>query len=280
MTASLSTPYRLIALDLDGTLTSSEKMITPRTFAALMRAQEAGVRLVLASGRPTKGIVSPATQLQLEQYGGFVLSFNGGRILDWHSRATVYRRSVDLDLIRPVFDLVSAHGLSLVSYLPEHLLVVGNDSPYLQEESRINGMPVAFTDHFVEEASAIVGGPPKFLVPGPPDEILVLEREAKALLGNRMEITRSAPYFLEFMSRGIDKGLSLARLLEHLGWERTALMAFGDGCNDLSMIRFAGMGVAMANAADELKAAADVITRSNDEDGVADIVERFVLSPA
>lgn len=75
--------YRIIALDLDGTLTNSQKVITPRTFEALMRAQHEGIRIVLASGRPTYGISSLAKQLQIAKFGGFVLSYNGGRIIDW-----------------------------------------------------------------------------------------------------------------------------------------------------------------------------------------------------
>lgn len=91
--------YRIISLDLDGTLTNSQKVITPRTFEALMRAQREGVRIVLASGRPTYGISSLAQQLQLDKFGGFVLSYNGGRIMDWRTEKAIYSQTVDTALI-------------------------------------------------------------------------------------------------------------------------------------------------------------------------------------
>ena len=105
-----------------------------------------------------------------------------------------------------------------------------------------------------------------------------LEPRMKADLGEEMEIFRSAPFFLELMPKGIDKALSLSRLLEHLGIAREESIACGDGYNDLSMIRFAGLGVAMANAEEAVKNEADHITLSNEEDGVAAVIEQFILS--
>lgn len=277
MNKSTALPYSIIALDLDGTLTNSEKNITLRTFDALMKAQREGVRLVLASGRPTFGIAALANQLQLADYGGYVLSYNGGRIIDWREKTVIFSQVVDQKLVPILYDFAEKAQLPIVTYLPEAILASKNEGEYLAEEARINGMPVVVAQNFVEEAMQIAGGSTKFLIPGEPELLIQLESEMKAALSEQMEVFRSAPFFLELPPKGIDKAQSLQRLLTHLGLERESLMAFGDGFNDLSMIQFAGQGVAMANAVEEVKSIADFVTTSNEEDGIAHALEQLLF---
>ena len=277
MNKSTALPYSIIALDLDGTLTNSEKIITPRTFDALMKAQREGVRLVLASGRPTFGIAALANQLQLADYGGYVLSYNGGRIIDWCEKTVIFSQVVDQKLVPILYDFAEKNQLPIVTYLPEAILASKNEGEYLAEEARINGMPVVVAQNFVEEAMQIAGGSTKFLIPGEPELLIQLESEMKAALSEQMEVFRSAPFFLELPPKGIDKAQSLQRLLTHLGLERESLMAFGDGFNDLSMIQFAGQGVAMANAVEEVKSIADFVTTFNEEDGIAHALEQLLF---
>ena len=277
MNKSTALPYSIIALDLDGTLTNSEKNITPRTLDALMKAQREGVRLVLASGRPTFGISALANQLQLADYGGYVLSYNGGRIIDWCEKTVIFSQVVDQKLVPILYDFAEKAQLPIVTYLPEAILASKNEGEYLAEEARINGMPVVVAQNFVEEAMQIAGGSTKFLIPGEPELLIQLESEMKAALSEQMEVFRSAPFFLELPPKGIDKAQSLQRLLTHLGLERESLMAFGDGFNDLSMIQFAGQGVAMANAVEEVKSIADFVTTSNEEDGIAHALEQLLF---
>lgn len=277
MNKSTALPYSIIALDLDGTLTNSEKNITPRTLDALMKAQREGVRLVLASGRPTFGIAALANQLQLADYGGYVLSYNGGRIIDWCEKTVIFSQVVDHKLVPILYDFAEKAQLPIVTYLPEAILASKNEGEYLAEEARINGMPVVVAQNFVEEAMQIAGGSTKFLILGEPELLIQLESEMKAALSEQMEVFRSAPFFLELPPKGIDKAQSLQRLLTHLGLERESLMAFGDGFNDLSMIQFAGQGVAMANAVEEVKSIADFVTTSNEEDGIAHALEQLLF---
>ena len=176
-----------------------------------------------------------------------------------------------------LLELADAHGLPLLTYRGDCILATRNDSVYLDEEARINQMPVEVATDFVE-ASCLDGGVPKCLIPGAPELLVELEEKMKAFFGEALSISRSAPFFLEIMAPGVGKDHSLARLLAQLDLTREQLIAFGDGFNDLTMLRFAGMGVAMANAADEVKAVADFVTLSNDEDGVAHAVEKWVLN--
>lgn len=278
MSQTLTSPFRLIALDLDGTLTNSDKVITPHTFEVLMRAQAAGVRLVLCSGRPTYGIAALARQLKLEENGGFVLSCNGANIIDWTTGDLLFRQPLEARFLPQLLGLADAHGLPLLTYRGDCILATRNDSPYLDEEARINQMPVEVATDFIAEASSLEGGAPKCLIPGDPELLVELEEKMKTIFGDTLSISRSAPFFLEIMAPGVGKDHSLARLLAYLALSREQLIAFGDGFNDLTMLRFAGMGVAMANAADEVKAVADFVTLSNDEDGVGHAVEQWVLN--
>ena len=119
---------------------------------------------------------------------------------------------------------------------------------------------------------------PKFLMTEDGDYLAMVEPRVKAALGKNFSVYRSEPYFLEVLPKGIDKARSLGRLLEILGMKREQMIACGDGYNDLSMIRFAGLGVAMENAVLPVRQEADYITLSNNEDGVAHVVEKFMLS--
>ena len=113
---------------------------------------------------------------------------------------------------------------------------------------------------------------------GHPEKLAILEKEMQQKFGDRLSIYRSEPFFLEFMPMNVDKANSLAHLLEHLGLKREELIAIGDGFNDLSMIKYAGLGVAMSNAQEIVKENADKVTKSNEEDGVAYIIEEYLTA--
>ena len=118
---------------------------------------------------------------------------------------------------------------------------------------------------------------PKMLMVGHGEYMATVEQKIQEVMQGRLSIYRSEPFFLEVMAKGIDKAASLERLLQHTGIKREEMIACGDGFNDLSMIKFAGLGVAMQNAQEVVKQQADYITDSNDEDGVAKVVETFLL---
>ena len=141
-------------------------------------------------------------------------------------------------------------------------------------EAFINKMPVTLYDDFARQVQYPIN---KCLIVGDPKRLIPLEQSLASAYKGRLSVYRSAAFFLECVPPGIDKAASLGRLIENLGIRREELIAVGDGYNDLSMIRFAGLGVAMANAAREVQDAADYITWSNQEDGVAHVVEKFFL---
>lgn len=265
-----------IALDLDGTLTNSHKEVTPRTRTALLRAQSEGHIIILASGRPTYGIEPVAECLGLHEKGGYILSYNGGKIVDARSGDELFSQHLPGEAIPIIYKYACTHHHALLGYVGRDIVTEMPTDPYVLEESRINRMAVREVPCLTE---AIDAQPTKLLMTGEPPLMARAEAELQALLENSMEVYRSAPFFLELVPKGIDKAQSLLRLLSRLKLQPADLIAFGDGYNDLSMLRLAGMGVAMANAAPEVRAGADAVTLSNDEDGVAVYIEKL-LSPS
>lgn len=265
--------YKLIVLDLDGTLTNSQKVITPRNRETLIRVQEQGVRLVLASGRPTYGIVPLANELRMNEFGGFILSYNGGEIINWETGEMIYENVLPNDVVPVLYESARTHHLSILTYDGAEIVTENSKDPYVEKEAFLNKMAVRETNDFLTDITLPVA---KCLIVGDADELIPLESELSLRLQGKINVFRSEPYFLELVPQGIDKAQSLAVLLKELGISREEIIAIGDGYNDLSMIKFAGLGIAMGNAQEPVKKAADYITLSNEEDGVAKAIDRHM----
>lgn len=265
-------PYRVIALDLDGTLTNHEKIVTPKTHEALLKAQDNGAIIVLASGRPTYGIQPVAECLELDKRGGYILSYNGGKIVNTKTKEELFSQFLPDNVIPVIYKYAKEKNHALLGYAGNEIVTEMPDDQYVKEESRINKMNIRQVDNLLEHLEP---HPTKLLMTGDPADMIKAEEDLAELLGNQMDVFRSAPFFLELVPQGIDKAQSLRRLLAKVNLTPEDMIAFGDGYNDLSMLRLAGMGVAMANAAPEVRAEADYITLSNEEDGVAAALEHF-----
>ena len=267
--------YKYIVLDLDGTLTNSEKEITAHTHRTILKAQHLGVRIILASGRPTFGITPLAKALELHHYNGYVLAFNGGKIINCQTQEVMYEKVLDASYIPYLYKQAVKNGVTIISYDDESIITEDPTDIYVQKEAFLNKMPVRQVDNFVE---AINFAPSKCLIVGEPEKLVKLEKELKRHLDGALEVYRSEPYFLEIVPLHIDKAKSLSLLFEKIGTTKEEVIAIGDGFNDLSMIQLAGKGVAMANAQESVKACADYVTLSNEEDGVAHAIEKFIFA--
>ena len=265
-------PFRAIALDLDGTLTNHDKVVTPRTRQALLQAESKGAIIILASGRPTYGIVPVAECLELEKRGGYILSYNGGNIVNAKTGEKLFSQFLPDAVIPILYKYAKEKNHALLGYAGNEIITEMPDDQYVKEESRINKMNIRKVDNLLD---ALEPHPTKLLMTGDPTDMIKAEEELVEILGEKMDIFRSAPFFLELAPKGIDKAQSLLRLLSKINLTPADLMAFGDGYNDLSMLKLAGVGVAMANAAPEVRADADYVTLSNEEDGVAEALLHF-----
>lgn len=265
----------VLALDLDGTLTNSKKEITPHTIETLQRAIAAGVHVVLASGRPLVGITKLAEKLNLYELGGFILAYNGAQIIDLKSGKEIVSAVIPEQYYQEIYDAaVKIAGVSIISYLDGSIYSETPEDPYVQKETFCCGVPVQKTENLVAELKAPVH---KFLIPGEPAKLARAADYLRKQFNGVLSVTYSEPYFLEVMTVGIHKAASLEHILHYLHTDRTHLMACGDGMNDVEMLKFAGLSVAMGNACEAAKACARVVTDTNDNDGVAKAVERYIL---
>lgn len=264
--------YKIMVLDIDGTLTNSEKEITQKTHNSLIDYQERGGKIVIASGRPTKGVLPYAKKLELEKYGGFVMSFNGGKIINCQSGETVFSANLPLEFLPEICKEVYKTDIGINTYEGDNLIVGNGVNEYTKIESTIIGLDIKEVEDFADYVNFNIN---KCLLSGNPDEVLELEKILSKSLGDKLGIFRSEPFFLEIVPKGIDKAFSIDRLIKAIGIKTEECIACGDGFNDITMIEYAGLGVGMANANEKLKAVADFITKSNDEDGIAYVVEKF-----
>lgn len=274
---SVNMKYKMIALDLDGTLTNSKKIITPETKRALFAYQKQGGRVILASGRPTPGIVPLAKELELEKYNGFILAFNGSRIQNCATGEVLFNQTLKIDEMAEIHRLTEKYHMNVLTYEGDVIYTENELDPYALLEQRITKMQMVQ----VPDISKAVKTPAnKCLMTGEPEILIEVEKKVKEAMGDRIEVYRSQDFFLELVPQHVDKAASLDRLLETLKIKKEELIACGDGLNDLSMIQYAGLGVAMQNAHQDIQNVADYITLSNDEDGIAHVLEKFVFVAA
>lgn len=267
--------YEMIFLDIDGTLTNSNKEITPRTKEVLIAAQERGCKVAIASGRPDCGVNKLAKEIKLDVFGGYVLPFNGCHIRNFKTNELIFNRELDLDSFQKAYAFAKLNGIDIITYENDCIIAENPDNKQLEIEQRINDMPVKIVDSLLEYVNF---GIPKCLLLGEPEWLAKLEPLLRHLLIDTAEVFRSEPFFLEVMPKDVNKATSIARLIEMLGIKREDTIACGDGYNDVSMIQYAGLGVAMENACDAVKSVADFVTLSNENDGIAYVVERFLIT--
>lgn len=268
--------YKLLVLDVDGTLLNENKEITPRTQAALLKAQQMGVHVVLASGRPTGGVMPLAKALELDNYGGFVLSYNGGQIINVQTGELLFEKRIDPEMIPYLEQKAIKNDFTIFTYRKDLLITNHPNNQHVIEEADLNNLKIVGVDSFSE---AIDFAPCKCVLTSDDEEALVgLENHWKKRLSGVLEAYRTEDYFLEVAPYFINKGNTLAVLMELLKVTTEEVVAIGDGVADVSMLQLAGTGVAMGNARDSVKVCADFTTLPNTMDGVAVAIEKAILA--
>ena len=268
--------YKILVLDVDGTLLTNDKEISKRTLAALLKVQQMGVRIVLASGRPTYGLMPLAKKLELGNYGGFILSYNGGQIIDALNGEVLFERRINPEMIPYIEKKAKKNGFTLFTYHDDTIITNTLDNVHVLDEAKLNNLNVVLESYL---SAAIDFAPCKCMLVSDDEEALTsLENHWKRQLNGALDVFRSEDYFLEVVPCGIDKANTLGALLEKLNVKRDEVMAIGDGVCYVTMIQLAGMGVAMGHSRDSVKVCADYVTTSNEEDGVALAVENLILA--
>lgn len=257
-----------MAVDLDGTLLRSDRTVSDRTVAALRAAEAAGARVVLVTGRPPRFVTALA-----ERTGGHetVICANGGLVWDLATGTAVSVDGIDPGLVLAFAGQVRARVPGVLFAL-EQVRGISREPDWPALDPRhVTGARIGALADLVD-ASVV-----KLLVRGPVGtDVAVLRELVAGLAAGRVEVTWSVPGdvpLVEVSARGVDKGSALARLAADLGVPAVDVVAFGDMPNDVAMLRWAGTGVAMGQAHPDLLAVADRVTASNDEDGVALVLE-------
>ncbi len=264
---------KVLVLDIDGTLTDSNKEITLSTKEAILDIMREGHKVILASGRPTPGMRRYEQELELEKYGGYLISYNGGRIVDCRSGEILYQRTLPLTVLPDLYSFANRNGCGLVTYLGSTVISAFEPDEYIKLEARINGLPIKPVEHFVDFVDFEIH---KCLMTADAGRAAVFEKELQEKYGQWVGVYRSEPFFIEIMPPNVNKATSLERLLEAIGQRQENTVCCGDGFNDICMIKYGRVGVAMGNAQPEVKAAADYITATNDEDDLVQAIDEFI----
>lgn len=266
---------KILALDLDGTLTNSRKEITPETKQAIRAVQKKGHLVVLASGRPTPGAKAVADCLKLNEYGGYLLSYNGARVMNCMTGELLFQETMPGDVVPQIFAMAEELGIGMMTYQEDEIVAGSKVDGYMELEAGINGLEI---HSYPDPAGQLRQAVNKCLGTAAPEIAGEIEKKYADMFGKCINVGRSEPFFIELTPLGVDKASSLERLRNMLGCAREDIIACGDGFNDKCMVQYAGLGVAMANAQTVVKEAADYVTRrSNDENGVVEVIEKFIL---
>lgn len=262
--------YKLIAVDMDGTLLNSSKQITDKTADTVRRAIEQGVIFTLSTGRPIRGVEKYRQQLDLKFP---IITYNGAMVVQGDTNEVVYSVNLEENDAVKIWQLGNSYGTTMCVWSNNTLYCnVLNERSY--DYSKLTGIePQLLTD--ISEILSC--GVTKILWYDDVDVISKWQREIQPEYFDSVTFCTSQPIFLEFFNSKVSKAVAMEKIGEMYGVSSDEMIAIGDGFNDLSMIDYAGLGVAMANAPDEVKSHADYVTLSNDEDGVSHVIEKFVL---
>lgn len=265
----------LIALDMDGTLLDSNGVISPENHAAVQKAKEAGIKVVLCTGRPLPGVKPYLEQLNLISEGDYVITYNGALIQHSHNGTIVAHHTLDRQDFMVVSEWAEKAGLHFHGVNDSGIYTPNkNISYYSVRESFITTVPLRYRSRKEIPSDMTFS---KLMMVDPPE---IMEKGLEKLpkdISDRYTVLRSELFFLEFMHKQASKGQSLKHLADNLGSSRERVLAIGDNENDVDMIAYAGIGIAMDNAVDAAKEVSNHTTLSHDENGVAQAILEFAF---
>ncbi len=266
--------FDLIALDLDDTLLRSDLTIGDEDREALIRAEERGILLVLATGRGPEGMRRFWQVLGMDRRPGWAIGYNGALVVRTDTGEELIRHELTSDVARLVVEICHTQDFAVQTYR-DGQIKVSRENDWTHHDSYLTGLP----NVVVSDAELVQPAPVKLVIPGDPARLPDLKLKIVKKLGEQADVVISKPYFLEVLPPGVNKGRSLERLCGILGIERHRVMALGDAMNDAEMLEWAGFGVAMANSVPAIKSLAQAVTeRDHDHGGVAEALHRWVLT--
>lgn len=267
--------YKLVAIDMDGTLLNTEKKVSKRNKKAIQDAVENGAMVVISTGRGFTGIKNYLDELGLNKKGQYALTMNGGAAYDCHSKKNITRIGLEPKDVLEIHDMNEKIGLKMQAYTLDKCLAK-EENEFTKFEREHIGTEIKILDFYkdIHKHDDIM----KVLLL---DDPAILDEKIKLIpqeIQEKYTLVKSLPMCLEVLNKNCNKGLGLKELIDKLGIKREEIIAIGDESNDFEMIEFAGLGVAMGNANEQIKSIANYITDTNDEHGVAKVIEKFILN--
>lgn len=267
--------YKLIAVDLDGTLYNDQIKITPDTLTAMIKAQEMGIRIALASGRPLPGLFHARDLLNLNEHHGMLVAYNGGKIVDTTTNEVLYDKYIPDDLAIELLEHFKDYPVTPIIDDGKVLYVTDKNGYRVKEEAFNDSMEYVEVPSLTEHLDFHLN---KILTAVDPSKTYDVLEVIGMPFRDQVTFVRTAPYYIEAIPVGTSKASGLSKVCKDLGIDPSEVIAFGDAENDLEMVQFAGHGVAMGNACDTLKNAADEVTLTNNEDGIAHVLNRLLFN--
>lgn len=266
---------KLIAIDIDGTLLNSQHQITPRVLESIQKAEKQGIKVVLCTGRPLLGVADQLHQLKLDQGENYVITYNGSLVQEVISKKIIASYTLSYENFIEIESMARLLGSHLHTLDLQHIYTANTHiSPYTIHEATLTKMPLHYrpVDHMTPEMTIV-----KMMMIEPEEKLDQVIARIPDWFKEKYTTVKSAPFYFEVLNKQASKGSAVRLLADYLGIKQEEVMAIGDQENDATMIEYAGMGVAMGNATPAIKALANIETLSNDEDGVAHIIEKFAL---
>lgn len=261
--------YKLLVLDLDDTLLRDDLTISEKNKTAIKAAVEKGVTVVLGSGRAPIAMRKYIQALDLNQYG---ICYNGTMVVDLENQKTIFQKNIALEDAKYLFEYMKPFDVDVQTYIG-NTLYVKEFKETTKRYCEITGMIAEVVELEKDIKQDVV----KVLLVGEHDYLAKIQEEVQPKIKDRLHVFFSKAHYLEFTNIEANKGLAVEFLANHLGITKEEVICVGDSFNDAYMIQYAGLGVAMENAYSEIKEMADYVTKSNMEDGVAHVIEKFIL---
>ncbi|MGM9903912.1 HAD superfamily hydrolase [Enterococcus sp. 10A9_DIV0425] len=266
---------KLVAIDIDGTLLNEKREITNEVKEAIAQAVAKDVAIVLCTGRPLPGVQDQLNELNLYQDNDYVITYNGALVQQTKSGEIIARHGLSYEDFLEIEVMARRVGSHLHSIDDQAIYTANRDiSAYTIHEASLVKMPLKYRT--VDEMTPDMQIVKMMMIDEPEILDAAIDRLPQAFR-EKYTTVKSAPYYFEVLNKAASKGAAVANLAQHLGITQDEVMAIGDNENDLSMIEYAGIGVAMGNAVPLVKKAANHITTSNDEHGVAEVIKKYVL---
>lgn len=267
--------FKLIALDMDGTLLKGDNTISQETKKAIKLAKEKGIKIVITTGRPIQGVMNYLEELDLINDDEYVITYNGSSIYNTKTLKPIVRSGLTGKDFKDIYKLSKSLGVEFHGFIDE-CCIAPKENKYTDAEIQHNNIDVKIIDieNDINDNDFII----KAMIL---DEKEKLDQAVKKIPKEYFEkynALRTVSFIFEFMNKNCSKSNALKALCKHLSISQTEVIAFGDGENDIDMLQFAGFGVAMGNASNYVQSNADYVTLSNEENGIADVIYKKILN--